>query len=129
MISRKPLSDQPSVRSPWFWVPSLYFAQGIPYVAVMIVSVLMYKRLGVSNTDIALYTSWLNLPWVIKPFWSPFVDLLKTKRWWIVVMQILVGAGGHYAVVDRGWTCRSCVYDPDYILFSSFIGGFLVIGF
>ena len=82
MISRKPLSDQPSVRSPWFWVPSLYFAQGIPYVAVMIVSVLMYKRLGVSNTDIALYTSWLNLPWVIKPFWSPFVDLLKTKRWW-----------------------------------------------
>ena len=93
MISRKPLSDQPSVRSPWFWVPSLYFAQGIPYVAVMIVSVLMYKRLGVSNTDIALYTSWLNLPWVIKPFWSPFVDLLKTKRWWVVTMQLLIGAG------------------------------------
>ena len=63
-----PLSDKPSARSPWFWVPSLYFAQGIPYVAVMIISVLMYKRLGVSNTDIALYTSWLNLPWVIKPF-------------------------------------------------------------
>lgn len=61
MISYKPMSDKPSVRSPWFWVPSLYFAQGIPYVAVMIVSVLMYKRLGVSNTDIALYTSWLNL--------------------------------------------------------------------
>lgn len=72
MTSYKSMSDKPSVRSPWFWVPSLYFAQGIPYVAVMIVSVLMYKRLGVSNTDIALYTSWLNLPWVIKPFWSPF---------------------------------------------------------
>ena len=87
--------NRPSVnkRSPWFWVPSLYFAQGIPYVAVMIVSVLMYKRLGVSNTDIALYTSWLNLPWVIKPLWSPFVDLLKTKRWWVVAMQLLIGAG------------------------------------
>lgn len=59
----------------------------------MIVSVLMYKRLGVSNTDIALYTSWLNLPWVIKPFWSPFVDLLKTKRWWVATMQLLIGAG------------------------------------
>jgi len=80
-------------RSPWAWIPSLYFAQGLPYVAVMTVSVIMYKRLGISNTDIALYTSWLYLPWVIKPFWSPFVDLLKTKRWWVVTMQILVGAG------------------------------------
>ena len=53
----------------------------------------MYKRFGVSNTDIALYTSWLYLPWVIKPFWSPFVDLLSTKRWWIVTMQLLIGAG------------------------------------
>lgn len=79
--------------SPWFWVPSLYFAQGLPYVAVMTISVIMYKKLGISNTDIALYTSWLYLPWVIKPFWSPFVDLLKTKRWWVVTMQLLVGAG------------------------------------
>ena len=59
----------------------------------MTISVIMYKNLGISNTDIALYTSWLYLPWVIKPFWSPFVDLLKTKRWWIVSMQLLVGAG------------------------------------
>ena len=51
------------------------------------------KRLGISNTDIALYTSWLNLPWVIKPFWSPFIDLLKTKRWWIILMQLLIGSG------------------------------------
>jgi MFS transporter, PAT family, beta-lactamase induction signal transducer AmpG len=80
-------------RSPWSWVPSLYFAQGIPYVIVMTVSVIMYKRLGISNADIALYTSWLYLPWVIKPLWSPVVDLLKTKRWWIVIMQVLVGAG------------------------------------
>ncbi|MFW5707032.1 MAG: MFS transporter [Bacteroidota bacterium] len=80
-------------KSPWSWVPTLYYAQGIPYVVVMTVSVIMYKRLGVSNTDITLYTSWLYLPWVIKPFWSPLVDLFKTKRWWIVTMQLLVGAG------------------------------------
>jgi PAT family beta-lactamase induction signal transducer AmpG len=81
------------LKSPWGWIPTLYFAEGIPYVVVMTVSVIMYKRLGISNTDIALYTSWLYLPWVIKPFWSPFVDLLKTKRWWIVTMQLLIGAG------------------------------------
>ena len=80
-------------RSPWAWIPTLYFAEGIPYVVAMTVSVIMYKRLGISNTDIALYTSWLYLPWVIKPFWSPFVDLIKTKRWWIVSMQLLIGAG------------------------------------
>jgi PAT family beta-lactamase induction signal transducer AmpG len=79
--------------NPWSWIPSLYFASGLPYVVVMTVSVIMYKRLGMSNTDIALYTSWLYLPWVIKPFWSPFVDILKTKRVWIVVMQLLIGAG------------------------------------
>ncbi len=80
-------------KSPWTWVPTLYFAQGIPYVVVMTVAVIMYKRFGLSNTQIALYTSWLYLPWVIKPFWSPFVDILKTKRWWIVTMQLLIGAG------------------------------------
>ena len=73
--------------SPWAWIPTLYFAQGLPYVAVMTISVIMYKRLGISNTDIALYTGWLYLPWVIKPFWSPFVDLIKTKRWWTLTMQ------------------------------------------
>jgi PAT family beta-lactamase induction signal transducer AmpG len=76
----------------WSWIPSLYFAQGIPYVVVMTLSVIMYKNLKVSNTDIALYTSWLYLPWVIKPLWSPFVDLFRTKRWWIVSLQFVVGA-------------------------------------
>jgi PAT family beta-lactamase induction signal transducer AmpG len=73
-------------------VPSLYFAQGIPYVAAMTLSVVMYKNLGVSNTDIALYTSWLYLPWVIKPLWSPIVDLFRTKRFWIWGLQFVVGA-------------------------------------
>lgn len=84
---------QGKTTSPWAWVPSLYFAEGIPYVIVMTVSVIMYKRLGISNADIALYTSWLYLPWVIKPLWSPVVDLLKTKRWWIIIMQLIIGAG------------------------------------
>jgi len=79
-------------RSPWAWVPTLYFAEGVPYVAVMTISVIIYKRLGLSNADITLYTSWLYLPWVIKPLWSPFVDMLRTKRWWILVMQILIAA-------------------------------------
>ena len=78
------------MKNPWSWVPTLYFAEGIPYVAVMTIAVIMYKRLGISNSDIALYTSWLYLPWVIKPFWSPFVDLFKTKRWWIVFMQFII---------------------------------------
>lgn len=79
--------------SPWAWIPTLYFAEGLPYVAIMTISVIMYKRMDISNTEIALYTGWLNLPWVIKPLWSPFIDLLKTKRWWIIGMQLLLGAG------------------------------------
>jgi PAT family beta-lactamase induction signal transducer AmpG len=79
--------------SPWAWIPSLYLAEGLPYVAVMTISVIMYKRMGISNADIAFYTGLLYLPWVIKPFWSPFVDVLKTKRWWIVITQLSVGAG------------------------------------
>ena len=81
------------MKNPWSWIPSLYFAEGLPYVAVMTLSVIMYKRLDISNTDIALFTSWLYFPWVIKPLWSPFVDLIKTKRWWIYAMQLFIGAG------------------------------------
>lgn len=81
-------------RSPWFWIPSLYFAEGIPYAIVATsFAVTMYTKLGLSNAEVAFYTSWLYLPWVIKPFWSPFVDAFKTKRWWILLTQLLVGAG------------------------------------
>ena len=82
----------PSARGPWRWVPTLYFAQGMPYVVVMTLSVIMYKNLEISNTDIALYTSWLYLPWVIKPLWSPLVEMLGTKRLWVVTLQFAVGA-------------------------------------
>ena len=74
----------------WAWVPLLYFTQGLPYVIVVTVSVIMYKKLGVSNDDIGLYTSLLYLPWVLKPLWSPFVDLKSTKRNWFLAMQLII---------------------------------------
>ena len=79
-------------RNPWSWIPTLYIAEGLPNVVVMTVAVVMYMQLGLSDTDIALYTGWLGLPWVIKPLWSPFVDLYKTKRWWVLLMQMLLGS-------------------------------------
>ena len=75
----------------WRWIPSLYFCQGLPNVVVTSLAVVMFKNLKVSNTDIALYTSWLYLPWVIKPLWSPLVDLFGTKRRWIVFLQFILG--------------------------------------
>ena len=78
--------------SPWFWIPTLYFAQGIPYFILNNISVMMFTKMGVPNGDMAMFTSLLYLPWMIKPFWSPFVDIFKTKRWWTVVMQILMTA-------------------------------------
>jgi len=80
------------VRNPWAWVPSISFSQAVPYVAVMMLSTVMYKNLGISNTDLAFYTAWLYLPWVIKPLWSPIVELIGTKRRWIVLLQLLTGA-------------------------------------
>lgn len=99
------MTESPS-RSAWYWVPSLYFSQGIPYVMVMTLSVIMYKRLGVSNTDIAFYTSWLNLPWVIKPLWSPLVDCTRTKRGWVVAMQFLVAL----ALAWAAWAVRGAEF-------------------
>ncbi|MBQ3632357.1 MAG: MFS transporter [Prevotella sp.] len=79
-------------RNPWSWIPTLYIAEGLPNVIVMTVAVVMYMQLGLTDTEIGLYTSWLGLPWVIKPLWSPFVDLYKTKRWWVLAMQLLLGS-------------------------------------
>lgn len=76
--------------SPWTWVPTLYFAEGIPYFIVNVISVIMFKNMGMSNGDIAMYTGLLYLPWTVKPLWSPFVDIIRTKRWWIVTMQALI---------------------------------------
>jgi PAT family beta-lactamase induction signal transducer AmpG len=87
------MEKQKDKTNPWFWIPSLYFTEGLPYVAVVTMSVILYKNRGMSNADIAFYTSLLNLPWVIKPFWSPVIDLVKTKRWWIVGTQLIITVG------------------------------------
>jgi len=84
---------KPASRSPWFWIPTLYVAEGLPYALAMSVSVVLYKNLGLSNAAIAFYTSWLGLPWIIKPLWGPLVEILKTRRQWIWAMQLLLGAG------------------------------------
>lgn len=86
------MSTPKSKTSPWAWVPTLYFAEGLPYVLVTGLAAVMYLQLGLSDTELGLYTGWLSLPWVIKPLWSPFIDLLKTKRWWVLTMQLLIGA-------------------------------------
>jgi len=106
-------------RPPWLWVPSLYFAEGVPYVIVTGMTVVMYKRLGVSNSDITAYTSWFALPWVLKPLWSPWVEISRTKRSWIVTMQLLVTAAlGLLA---------SCLLAPNFFRIS--LGLFLVLAF
>jgi PAT family beta-lactamase induction signal transducer AmpG len=89
----EPEAGARDTRNPWAWIPTLYLAEGLPYVVVMTVSVIMYKGFGISNTDIALYTSWLYLPWVVKPLWSPVVDIIGTRRRWIWAMQLLIGGG------------------------------------
>lgn len=76
--------------TPWFWIPLLNFASGLPYAVIISVSVIMYKNLGISNEDIGVYTSLLYLPWVIKPLWSPFIELNGTKRKWFLSMQLLI---------------------------------------
>ena len=82
---------QTSDRTPWAWVPSLYFAEGLPYFIVNTISVVMFKDMGMDNGILALVTSLIGLPWVLKPLWSPFVDILKSKRWWIVATQAAIG--------------------------------------
>ncbi len=78
--------------TPWLWVPTLYLAEGIPYFLVTTVSITLFTQLGMPNAQMALFTSLITFPWVIKPLWSPFVDVLKTKRWWVLCMQTIMAA-------------------------------------
>jgi len=85
------MNDQPaSSRNPWFFLPTLYFAEGLPYVLINTVSVILYKRMGIDNAQIAFWTSWLYLPWVLKMFWGPLVDVYSTKRKWILATQAMM---------------------------------------
>ena len=79
--------------NPWVWIPTLYFAQGIPFIFINMVTMVLFTQLGMSETSAALYTGWLYLPWVIKPFWGPIVDIIRTKRWWTVTMQMCIAIG------------------------------------
>ena len=108
-------------KSPWAWIPTLYFAEGLPYVVVMTLAVVMYMEMGMSDTEIALYTAWLGLPWVIKPLWSPFVDLYKTKRWWVLSMQLLLGAAfaGVAFTVNTGFWFQGTMFFFFLMAFSS----------
>ena len=86
------MSSSTKKRTPLLWIPSLYLGESLPYAAVMLMSLVLYQEMGLSDTQITLYTGWLGLPWVIKPLWSPVVDGIRTKRWWILAMQLLIGA-------------------------------------
>ncbi len=79
-------------RRTWSWISTLYFAEGLPYFAVMTMAVIMYQNMGLTDAEIAFYTSWLSTPWIIKPLWSPFIDLVRTKRFWVLAMQAFMAA-------------------------------------
>jgi len=106
-------------KSPWYWIPTVYAAEGLPNIIVTGVSVVILHPMGMTNTQIALYTSWLQLPWIIKPLWSPFVDIFKTKRWWVIAMQMLLGAAfaGVAFTIGSSWWFQC-------IMFFLFLMGF-----
>src|SRR6185436_4329147 len=94
-IETAPAAEQhsagaPRQRPPWLWIPTLYFAEGLPNAIVVTVSLVMYKDLGLSNTANTFWTRLLYLAWVVKPLWSPFVDILGTRRRWTWVTQLLM---------------------------------------
>ena len=96
--------------SPWAWIPTLYFAEGIPYFMVNVISVIMFKKLGMGNGEIAMYTGLFYLPWVIKPLWSPFVDIIGTKRRWTVLTQAVMSIA--FAVIALSVPCSASFAVP-----------------
>lgn len=100
--------------SPWVWVPTLYLAEGIPYFLVTSISVTLFAQLGVPNSEMALFTSLISFPWVVKPLWSPFVDVLRTKRWWVLMMQLLMAV----TVALLAWLAPQGHFKTALILFT-----------
>ena len=86
------MSETNKNTSPWWWVPTLYFAEGVPYFVVNNISVMMFTKMGVPNGDMSFFTTLLYFPWFLKGVWGPIVDVVKTKRWWIISMQVLMTA-------------------------------------
>ena len=79
-----------STRSPWAWVPTLYLVEGLPYAIVNTIALAVFKDMGVDNGTLGPLTTLISLPWLIKPLWSPFMDIFRSKRWWIVTMQFIM---------------------------------------
>ena len=102
--------QQPKHAHPATWVPTLYFAEGIPFFAISLIAGILYKRLGMRNDVIALYTSWLLLPWSLKPFWSPLLEMFKTKKFFVVSLELIVGSS--LALVAM------CLPLPDYFRYT-----------
>ena len=100
--------------SPWAWVPTLYLAEGIPYFIVTAVSVTLFTQLEMPTSEMALFTSLIAFPWVLKPLWSPFVDVLRTKRWWVLVMQTIMAV----AVALLAWLAPQGYFKIALILFT-----------
>lgn len=84
--------DNSKRRSPWCWVPSLYFAEGVAYMIVNTVSIIIFKQMGMDNAWVAAYSSFLNFPWILKPLWTPLLDIYGTKRRWVLLTQFLMAA-------------------------------------
>lgn len=112
-------SPRNAYRNPWLFVPTLYFGEGLPYVLVNTVSVIFYKKMGVDNADIAFWTSWLYLPWVIKMVWAPILDLTLTKRTWVLTAQ-----GAMALIVGL---IAYAVGRPDFFFLS--LGAFMIAAF
>ena len=102
-----------SSRSPWLWIPTLYFFEGLPYFIVNTISLVMFKDMGMDNGTLALLTSLISIPWVIKPLWSPFVDIFRSKRWWILAMQTMMLA----AIALTAASVRLSTFSVTLILF------------
>src|SRR5512135_3910479 len=84
-------APDPNAPHPARWVPTLYFAEGLPFVAIAMVSALMYKSMGISDAQIAFWTSLVMLPWTLKPLWGPFLEMFKTKKHFVVATQFIGG--------------------------------------
>ena len=107
------MQQSSSNKTPWLWIPTLYFVEGLPYFIVNTISLVMFKDMGMDNGTLALLTSLISLPWVVKPLWSPFVDLVRSKRWWIVSMQFVMLA----AVALVAFSVRLTTFTLTLILF------------
>ena len=99
-------------KSPWKWVPTLYLGTGPALVATTTLSMLLYKQLGLTNAEITLYTAWFFLPQVLRPLWAPLIELTKSRRWWVVAMQLLVGAafGGVAFTIPTAYWLQGTIY-------------------